>query len=107
LALVIIGAASPELRAPILDLFLGPQATPSATLVRAYPTPVPGPRVPWQPNAPLPNHLTLGSSDVHFAVAPSDGRIAYLCDVSPSPHGAPTPSGATSRFWVTRDRGAH
>jgi hypothetical protein len=107
LALVIIVAVTPALRAPLLDLFLGTQATPTATLVSAYPTPVPGPHIPWQPTAPLPDQLTLGSGDVHLAVAPSDGRTAYLCDVTPAPLGAPTPSGATSQFWVTHDRGAH
>jgi hypothetical protein len=106
-ALAVVVAASPELRAPGLALLLGPQATPTATLVRAYPTPVPGPHVRWQPTAALPDQLTLGSSNVSGAVAPSDGRIAYLCDVSPPPQGTPTPAGETSRFWVTHDRGAH
>ncbi|HEX9038493.1 MAG TPA: hypothetical protein VF808_16035 [Ktedonobacterales bacterium] len=106
-ALVIIVAASPELRASGLALLLGPQATPTATLVRAHPTPVPGPRVRWQPSAALPDQLTLGSSNVSGAVAPSDGRIAYLCDASPPPQGTPTPAGETSRFWVTHDRVAH
>jgi hypothetical protein len=107
LALVVVVAATPELRAPVLALFLGPQATPTASLLPTSPTPVPGPHVRWQPSAALPDQLDFGSSNVHFTVAPSDGRIAYLCDVSPPPPGAATTSGATSRFWVTHDRGAH
>jgi hypothetical protein len=114
-ALTVVIAGSPELRAPDLLLLLGPQATPTATglptisvhgPVLSYPTPVPGPHVRWQPTAPLPDNLTFGSGDFNFAVAPSDGRTAYLCDVSPPPAGTPTPSGETSRFWVTHDRGA-
>jgi hypothetical protein len=115
LAVAIIVAVTPELRARTLALIPGPQATPSTSLlptipvhgpVRTYPTAVPGPHVRWQPTAPLPSTLTYGIGS-NFAIAPSDGRIAYLCAVSLPPQGNPTPSGETSQFWVTHDRGAH
>ena len=80
-ALAVVVAANPELRASDLALLLGPQSTPTATLlptipvhgpVRSGPTPVPGPQVRWQPTALLPDNLTAGTGGFDFAVAPSD-----------------------------------
>jgi hypothetical protein len=107
LALAVVVAATPQLRVPVLAVFLGPPATPTVSLLPRYPTPAPGPRVRWQPSVPLPDQLTLGSGNVGGAIAPSDGRIAYFCAVSPPPQGTPTVTGETSQFWVTHDRGAH
>src|SRR5260370_29506550 len=112
-ALAVVGAASPGLRAPALALLRGLQAAPTATLLPAVRasattdlTPLPGTPLRWQPTAPPPDLLNAVAGPVHFAVAPSDGRIAYLCGVSPPPQGTPTPPRGASRFWVTQDPGA-
>ena len=90
-----------------LVLTHGPLGRPSV-LTPAHPTatatPLPSAVNGWS-RVPLPANFTL--SFPSFAIAPSDGSIAYACVVAEDANQNPRPGMSANQFWVTHDRGAH
>jgi hypothetical protein len=89
----------------VLALTHGAPGRPSG-LTPAHPTATPSPSAVhgWS-RVPLPANFTL--SFPSFAIAPSDGNIAYACVVAEDANQNPRPGLSANQFWVTRDRGTH